>query len=134
MAAIDMPAADCHVAPPGIPKVRKNWKPDQRRVLVYAQVGVALVSVRDELMPVRTTDGGRIWRIDGPGLFTEQAADAATVVNNLDAENASTFYAYGGVGGHENLPVGGHRNSPLLAAVWDRWPSFLPTVSVLSAL
>ncbi len=61
-----------------------------------AQDGVALVSVHGELMPARTTDGGRVWRIDGPGLFTEGAADAAAIVNNLDAESASTFYAYGG--------------------------------------
>ena len=67
-----------------------------RRVFVDAQNGVALVSVHDEAMPARTTDGGRVWRIDGPGLFTEGAADAAAVVDDLDAEDASTFYAYGG--------------------------------------
>ncbi len=33
------------------------------------------------------------------------------------------------VGGHEILPIGGHRNSPLVAAVSPHaWPRFLPTV------
>lgn len=67
-----------------------------RRVYVNASDGVALVSVHGELMPARTTDGGRIWRIDGPGLFFEGAADAAVTVDNLDAQSPSTFYAYGG--------------------------------------
>jgi hypothetical protein len=67
-----------------------------RRVFANADDGVALVSVRGELLPARTTDGGRIWRIDGPGLFTEGAADAAVAVDNVGAEDASTFYAYGG--------------------------------------
>jgi hypothetical protein len=67
-----------------------------RRVFIDSQDGVALVSVREEAMPARTTDGGRVWRIDGPGLFTEEAADAAIIVDDLDAEDASTFYAYGG--------------------------------------
>jgi hypothetical protein len=32
-------------------------------------------------------------------------------------------------GGHENLPVGGHRISPLVATVSPHgWPRFLPTV------
>jgi hypothetical protein len=66
------------------------------RVFTNANDGVALVSVRDELMPARTTDGGSIWRIDGPGLFAEGAADAAVTVNNIGAQDASTFYAYGG--------------------------------------
>jgi hypothetical protein len=52
-----------------------------RRVFANANDGVALVSVRGELMPTHTADGGRIWRIDGPGLFTEEAADAAVTVN-----------------------------------------------------
>lgn len=67
-----------------------------RRVFANARIGFALVSVRGELLPARTTDGGRIWRIDGPGLFAEGAADAAVAVSNLGAEDASTFYAYGG--------------------------------------
>jgi hypothetical protein len=36
-------------------------------------------------------------------------------------------------GGHENLPVGGHRNSPLMAIGSPHgWPSDLPTTTVLS--
>jgi hypothetical protein len=32
-------------------------------------------------------------------------------------------------GGHENLPVGGHRMSPVMAGFSPHWrPSFLPTV------
>jgi hypothetical protein len=32
-------------------------------------------------------------------------------------------------GGHENLPVGGHRNAPLVATGSPHgWPRFLPTV------
>ena len=69
---------------------------EDRRLFLDSRDGVALVSVHDEAMPVRTTDGGRVWRIDGPGLFTENAADAAIVVDDLDAQDASTFYAFGG--------------------------------------
>jgi hypothetical protein len=67
-----------------------------RRVFVNAFDGFALISVRGQLTPVRTTDRGATWQIDGPGIFTESAADAALVVDNLDALSASTFYAYGG--------------------------------------
>jgi RNA polymerase sigma-70 factor (ECF subfamily) len=36
-------------------------------------------------------------------------------------------------GGHENLPVGGHRKSPLVAIGSPHgWPSDLPTTTVLS--
>jgi hypothetical protein len=36
-------------------------------------------------------------------------------------------------GGHENLPVGGHRNSPLMATGSPHgWPSDLPATTVLS--
>ena len=85
-----------HGQPAAGSAVRRACRQATERRVGDAHDGVALVSVHDELLPARTTDGGRIWRIDGPGLFTEQAADAAAVVNNLDAENASTFYAYGG--------------------------------------
>jgi hypothetical protein len=67
-----------------------------QRVFTNAHDGVALVSVRGELTPARTTDGGSVWRIDGPGLYAEGAADAAVAVNNIGAQDAATFYAYGG--------------------------------------
>jgi hypothetical protein len=38
-------------------------------------------------------------------------------------------YVWAGDGGHEILPIGGHRNAPLVATVSPHgWPSFLPTV------
>jgi len=41
--------------------------------------------------------------------------------------------AHPGDGGHGNLPIGGHRDSPLTATGSSHgWPSDLPTTTVLS--
>jgi hypothetical protein len=64
------------------------------RVFAGADDGFALSVVGTAGYPVRTTDGGRIWRINGP-QFHIDAADAPEDVSAVGIVNSHSYYAYG---------------------------------------
>lgn len=64
------------------------------RVFANARDGFALANDGQAQYPVRTTDGGRTWRIDGP-QFHIDAADGPEGVGYVGAAGPRTFFAYG---------------------------------------
>jgi hypothetical protein len=64
------------------------------RVFVNADQGVALAGLTQAQYPVRTLDGGKTWRTDGPALHVN-AAQAPLTVTEMGAANAHTFFAFG---------------------------------------
>ncbi len=101
-------------------------------------LGVAITSV-PRRAPRRSP--ARRWRVTPRnllltgailGVLAGGAAAATKLLSTYTGHHVprSQIKAGGpGVGGHENLPVGGHRNALLVATVSPHgWPSFLPTV------
>ncbi len=68
------------------------------------RVGYALGGPQGSEFPLKTTDGGRRWFIDGPALFLP-VADGASAVSDLAVRSASEAYAYGGSGGGSSIVV-----------------------------
>lgn len=64
------------------------------RVFLNAREGVALANGDSAQYPALSTDGGRVWRIDGPALHVD-AADAAEGVGSIGIVGPRTFFAYG---------------------------------------
>jgi photosystem II stability/assembly factor-like uncharacterized protein len=64
------------------------------RVLANASVGFALAGVGDAQYPVRSVDGGRTWRIDGPQVHID-AADGPEGVGYVGVAGPRSFFAYG---------------------------------------
>lgn len=64
------------------------------RVFANASDGFALANRGPAQYPVRSLDGGRSWRIDGPQLHVN-AADGAEGVGYVGLVGARTFFAYG---------------------------------------
>lgn len=64
------------------------------RVFLDADEGVALANADSAQYPVLSTDGGRVWRIDGPALHVD-AADGAEGVGWVGIAGPRTFFAYG---------------------------------------
>lgn len=64
------------------------------RVFLNADEGVALANGDNAQYPALTTDGGRVWRIDGPPLHVD-AADGAEGVGSVGIASPRTFFAYG---------------------------------------
>jgi hypothetical protein len=69
-----------------------------RRVFADARHGFALASLPQAQYPAATSDGGRVWRIDGPALHLN-AAQAPLVVLQVGAAGRRTYFAWGGPGG-----------------------------------
>jgi hypothetical protein len=65
------------------------------RTYVDARHGFALANVGQAQYPAATTNGGKVWRTDGPALHLD-AAQAPLAVASLAAANRRTIYAYGG--------------------------------------
>jgi len=63
-----------------------------------ADVGYALGGPLGYAYPLKTTDGGDTWRVDGAAFFLA-TADAPASVNEIVATSADEAYAYGGPGG-----------------------------------
>jgi hypothetical protein len=64
------------------------------RVFLNADEGVAFANGDNAQYPVLSTDGGRVWRIDGPALHVD-AADGAEGVGSTGIAARRTFFAYG---------------------------------------
>ena len=64
------------------------------RVFLNANDGVALAHGDNAEYPALSTDGGRVWRIDGPPLHVD-AADGAEGVGSVGITGPRTFFAYG---------------------------------------
>ena len=64
------------------------------RVFLNAEEGVALANGDNAQYPALSTDGGRVWRIDGPPLHVD-AADGAEAVGSLGIVGPRTFFVYG---------------------------------------
>lgn len=64
------------------------------RVLANAQIGFAAATVGSADYPVRTKDGGRSWRIDGPQVHID-AADGPEAVGYVGVVGPHTFFTYG---------------------------------------
>jgi hypothetical protein len=64
------------------------------RVFTTPSTGFALASDDQAQYPVRTTDAGQHWRIDGPQLHVD-AADAPESVGSVGLSGARTYFAYG---------------------------------------
>jgi hypothetical protein len=69
-----------------------------RRVFADARHGFALASLPQAQYPAATTDGGKVWRVDGPALHVN-AAQAPLVVLQVGAAGRRTWFAWGGPGG-----------------------------------
>jgi hypothetical protein len=69
-----------------------------RRVFADARHGFALASLPQAQYPAATTDGGKVWRIDGPALHVN-AAQAPLVVLQVGVASRRTYFAWGGPGG-----------------------------------
>ncbi len=67
-------------------------------------VGYALGGPQGSGFPLKTSDGGRTWSIDGPAFFLP-VADGASVVTDLAVASASDAYAYGGSSGGSSIAV-----------------------------
>lgn len=65
-----------------------------QRVFTNASNGFALANTGGAQYPAATTDGGTVWRTDGPALHLD-AAQAPLAVISLGAANRRTIYAYG---------------------------------------
>jgi hypothetical protein len=66
-----------------------------QRVFPTARDGFALASVGSAQYPAATTDGGTIWKTDGPALHIN-AAQAPLSVLDLGAAGTKTVFFYGG--------------------------------------
>jgi|SRR5579884_2077332 len=75
-------------------KVLANGDLFPDRVFANAHVGFALANYGSAQYPARTTDGGRVWRIDGPQVHID-AADGAEGVGYVGVAGPRTFFAYG---------------------------------------
>ena len=64
------------------------------RVFLNADEGVALANGENAQYPALSTNGGRVWRIDGPPLHVD-AADGAEGVGFVGIAGRRTFFAYG---------------------------------------
>jgi hypothetical protein len=64
------------------------------RVFANAHDGFALANDGSAQYPARTTDGGRVWRIDGPPLHID-AANGAAGVGSVGVAGPRTLFAYG---------------------------------------
>jgi hypothetical protein len=64
------------------------------RVFSNAHDGFALANAKSAQYPVRSVDGGKVWRIIGP-QFHIDAADAAEAVGYVGAASRRTLFAYG---------------------------------------
>lgn len=64
------------------------------RVFLNTEEGVALANGDNAQYPAVSTDGGRVWRIDGPPLHVD-AADGAEGVGSVGIIAPRTFFAYG---------------------------------------
>jgi hypothetical protein len=64
------------------------------RVFLNADEGVALANGDNAQYPVLSTNGGRVWRIDGPQLHID-AADGPEAVSYVGIAGPRTFFAYG---------------------------------------
>jgi hypothetical protein len=81
------------------------------RAFADGQHGFALASTAQAQYPAATSNGGGVWRIDGPPLHLN-AAQAPLVVLQVGVANSRTFFAYGGPGGGQVVDVtndGGHQ-------------------------
>jgi hypothetical protein len=65
-----------------------------QRVFTNASNGFALANVGGAQYPAATTDGGAVWKTNGPALHLD-AAQAPLAVVNIGATNRRTIYAYG---------------------------------------
>jgi len=65
-----------------------------QRVFTNASNGFALANVGGAQYPAATTDGGTVWKTDGPALHLD-AAQAPLAVVSIGAANRRTIYAYG---------------------------------------
>jgi hypothetical protein len=66
-----------------------------QRVFTDAKHGFALASVGSAQYPAATTDGGTIWKTDGPALHID-AAQAPLSVLDIGAASPKTVFAFGG--------------------------------------
>ncbi len=64
------------------------------RVFLNGREGVALANGDNAQYPALSTDGGRVWRIDGPPLHVD-AADGAEAVGSVGIAGPRTFFAFG---------------------------------------
>ena len=81
------------------------------RAFADGQHGFALASSAQAQYPAATSNGGGVWRIDGPPLHVN-AAQAPLVVLQVGVANSRTFFAWGGPGGGQVVDVtsdGGRR-------------------------
>ncbi len=65
------------------------------RTFVDAEHGFALASAGQAQYPAASTDGGKVWRTDGPALHLD-AAQAPLAVLDIGAANRRLIFAYGG--------------------------------------
>lgn len=65
-----------------------------QRVFVNNEDGFALGGIGDAQYPVKTTDGGAVWKTFGPALHVN-AAQAPLSVTRVGASNKHTVYYYG---------------------------------------
>jgi hypothetical protein len=65
-----------------------------QRVFTSASNGFALANVNGAQYPAATTDGGTVWKTDGPALHLD-AAQAPLSVVSIGAVNRNKIYAYG---------------------------------------
>ncbi|MBO0767846.1 MAG: hypothetical protein J2O48_04090 [Solirubrobacterales bacterium] len=68
-----------------------------QRDFVSKNVGFALgggVNGDGPVYPALSTDGGKTWKVDGPSLFVNGAANAPAIVSEIGA-SSKTLYAYG---------------------------------------
>lgn len=66
------------------------------RVFADADHGYTLVLVDGITYPARSVDGGKTWRIDGPGLHST-AAQGGLGVGEIGVASASSAFAWGGI-------------------------------------
>jgi hypothetical protein len=81
------------------------------RAFADSEHGFALANTAQAQYPAATSDGGAVWRIDGPPLHVN-AAQAPLVVLQSGVANRHTFFAWGGPGGGQVVDVtsdGGRR-------------------------
>jgi hypothetical protein len=74
------------------------------RAFADGQHGFALASTSQAQYPAATSDGGGVWRIDGPPLHVN-AAQAPLVVLQVGVASRRTFFAWGGPGGGQVVDV-----------------------------
>jgi len=117
----------------GIEKVARLAPIERDPVAVVAATTVDYTQQVDYHMSMMNRGGTNSEYIRGAPRGHAYGSLSATlrpmhVGNDLIAPSALS-QSVGGVGGHEILPIGGHRNAPLVAAVSPHaWPRFLPTV------